>query len=87
MAITYLIDQGADLNFIRKNGQNLLHIAAEKDNLPIFELIHKAGVDCNAKTKEGFTALSFASNQHKYDIMQYITKECILVGENSVEES
>jgi hypothetical protein len=57
-----LIEKGADINVISKDGLTALHMASITSNYPIAQLLVNKGADINARTNEGSTPLSFAKN-------------------------
>lgn len=56
-----LIDKGADVKRVSKDGVNALMIAAGHNNAPVIGLLIGAGADPNAKSAQGKTALEIAS--------------------------
>lgn len=60
------INFGADLNYINKYGENLLHAACEYDCNNILLTLIKSGIDVNAKNIYGITAIRLLKyNNHK----------------------
>jgi ankyrin repeat protein len=71
-----LIDNGADVNAVDKNGWTPLHFATKYNEKTVKLLIDK-GADVNAVDKEGWTPLHFTT---KYN-QKTITK--LLIGNGS----
>ncbi|MGE3228589.1 MAG: quinoprotein dehydrogenase-associated putative ABC transporter substrate-binding protein [Hyphomicrobium sp.] len=57
-----LIDKGADVNALSKDGVTALMIAAGHNNAPVIGLLVEAGADPNAKNAHGQTALDIATS-------------------------
>lgn len=85
-AVKYLTASGADIDVVKSDGKNLLHIAAEKDHVAIFAFLHKNGIDCAAKTNDNLSAYDFAKQANNTEIMKYIDENCSLPGEITQEE-
>lgn len=62
-----LIDEGADINAVNKDGKTALHIAAKvAQSSSVVQMLLDAGADVNAKSFAGYTALMLAlSNKDK----------------------
>lgn len=56
-----LIDKGADVNVLSKDGVTALMIAAGHNNAPIIGLLVGSGADANVKSAQGQTALEIAT--------------------------
>ncbi|WP_034058400.1 ankyrin repeat domain-containing protein [Lacinutrix jangbogonensis] len=56
-----LQDNGLVLNQIQNNGNTLLHIATQRNNLVLIKRLKPFGIAINTKNKEGYTALQIAA--------------------------
>lgn len=62
--VQLLLDQGADVNAINKNGQTALIIATDLGHVNIASLLLDRGANINAADNDGMTALMLAAQQH-----------------------
>ncbi len=64
--LTYLLDQGADINAASEYGFNALHTAAGRGgNRDSLELLVKRGADINRPNRNGQTAIAIAVNDNE----------------------
>ena len=68
----FLLNCGANVDFIDKNEMSLLYHAAENGYLDICELLLKYGANINAKSKAGKTALFIAANKGYTNIVNLL---------------
>lgn len=74
---SYLINYDAEdpecpidpLSYVDSNGDTLLHIAAQQNDLRTIELLLKGGVNVNAIGDMGCTALHFAKSKEVIDLL------------------
>jgi ankyrin repeat protein len=62
-AVKYLLERGADINTVDKNGETAMHGAAYSNYPQVVALVHESGADItlwNKKNKYGWTPLSIA---------------------------
>ena len=50
-----LLERGADVNWIAKNGLTALHLTAQEDAVAVASVLVKNGAQIDPKTKVGFT--------------------------------
>ena len=55
-----LIENGADIHAVNKDGLNMLHTAAQGDQALMLFYFKEAGIDVNSKDKRGSTPLHWA---------------------------
>ena len=60
VAVSGLLDQGADVNASSGDGTTALHWAAQNDDLPMLELLLETGAGVNAATRFNVTPLELA---------------------------
>ena len=66
----YLVNMGANLNFISSDGQPLLVLAVGNGNAKIVKLLLEHGADPNVKDSMGMSALEYARLFKQTDILQ-----------------
>lgn len=64
-----------DVNARYKNGETLLHYAANRGYPDITALLIKRGADINARDKDGRTPLHEAMSYHRYDVARYLVEK------------
>src|SRR5512138_539879 len=62
VAVSTLLDRGADVDDAQGDGMTALHWAARLDDLAMIELLLDAGASPRAATRFGVTALELAAN-------------------------
>ena len=62
-----LIERGADLNAVTRNGETVLHFAAKQTNRPATELLLDFGMDVNRADNRGYTPLHNAARDSHSD--------------------
>lgn len=75
-AARFLIDRGADVNAVSRNGAALtaLHAAAACGSATIAKLLLQAGADPNAKQQGGWTALHSAAKHGNRQLVDALTE-------------
>lgn len=73
-AVEKLIELGAKMNVINREGDSLLHFAAVSGSLPILKTLMKLGLDLNHKNFSGATPLHFASAQENLATVEVLVK-------------
>lgn len=78
-----------DLTIAQGNGNNLYHIAVEKNNLALLKRIETFGIDLNVKNKDGMTPLHLAAMKAQdKGILEYlISKGADKTAKTDFEES
>lgn len=66
--VELLIARGANVKEVGPGGVTFLHVAAEGRNVHIVRVLLRAGLDINARTREGDTPLFKAELLHRTDI-------------------
>lgn len=67
---------GEPMNQIRHNGNNLLHIATQKNNLSLLKRFAVFNIDVNAKNDKGYAPLQIAAMKADSDaILKYLLKQ------------
>ncbi|MBQ0163304.1 MAG: ankyrin repeat domain-containing protein [Treponema sp.] len=69
-----LIDRGANLNFISRDGQSVLVLAVGAGNYDICKLLAESGADPDVKDQMGMSALEYANLFGKKDIAKVLQK-------------
>lgn len=68
-----LVKKGLNLKEMQSNGNSLLHLAVETNNLALVKRVAEFGIDINLKNKDGLTALHLAAMKAKDpDILNYL---------------
>lgn len=71
--LSFLQKNKVTINATQNNGNSLLHIAAERNNLELLKRLESLNIDINAKNNEGYTALHIAAMKAKDDtILRYL---------------
>ena len=70
--IKFMIDNGADINYLDNNGRSALMKASEKGSRDIVQLLLQNRADVNAKDNLGNTVLTNALNNGKKDIVELL---------------
>ena len=68
--INKLIELGADVNLSNNDKKSPLHLAAEKNNLPLVQKLLNAGAKVDYQSSDGTTALYIASSFGYADIVK-----------------
>ena len=64
-----LINAGASLNLVNKDGNNALWMASFSDSLPLISALIEAGIDIDHQNDNGATALIYAASAGKSEIV------------------
>ena len=64
------------INEVHEDGRNLLHLAAKEDDFDIFKVLHVAGADCIARTKDGLSTADIAKAADNTLVIKYIEDVC-----------
>ena len=64
-AIDRLLRMGANIHTTDKGGTTVLMLAAYEGNLPLLRAALSRGVDVNARTSDGWTALMYGAGPHE----------------------
>ena len=70
--ITYLLDQGCDINAVDTNGQTALHWTAVRGYVPALETLLRAGADLNAADSRGYTVCHVAAQYGHTAILYHL---------------
>jgi ankyrin repeat protein len=81
------LTKGAKYNLRNSQGQTALHLATEKDENSIVELLLEAGPDINAKDKKGHTAVQLALLGGKYEILRSLLRRGAAVDEEDKQKT
>lgn len=77
-----LLDVGASVDVVDREGATALHIAAKAGNLPVVQTLLNAGVELSGRTKEGMTALMWASYSGHVEVVRLL---CAAGADSSCE--
>jgi len=67
---------GLDLTVPQHDGNTLLHLAAQENNLPLLKRLEEFGIDINKKNDEGNTALHLAAmSTENAEILKYLIEQ------------
>ncbi len=69
-----LIDKGADVNVINKEGQTMIILSVGSENLEITRLLCQAGADVDIQDQMGMSAYGYASLFKKQKILEILEK-------------
>ena len=69
-----LIDKGADVNVINKEGQTMIILSVGSENLEITRLLCEAGADVDIQDQMGMSAYGYASLFKKQKILEILEK-------------
>ncbi|MAU75807.1 MAG: hypothetical protein CL831_02910 [Crocinitomicaceae bacterium] len=71
-----LIDSGFNLSSTSGKGNNLYHLAVQKNNTQLLDILHAMKVSLNVKNDEGYTALHIAAMQAEDDqVLKYLIEK------------
>lgn len=70
--VSYLIDQGYDVDTVNGFNVSALHFAAMQGNLAIVDLLISKGADINLESSNGWTALHFAAYNNQMAIVDML---------------
>ncbi|GEM_PF-2543637 len=71
--VTYLLDNGSDVNTAMKDGQTPLHIATVKGTIPMMQVLIEAGADVRAQDARGRTPIDRAGgNANTLKLLQFV---------------
>ncbi len=70
--IKSLLAAGAIINSRNHNNITPLHMAAEKGNLELVQLLHQSGADLSLASNYGFTALHFAAHKKQWHVVHWL---------------
>ncbi len=71
-----LIDSGFNLTSTSGKGNNLYHLAVQKNNTQLLDILHAIKVSLNVKNDEGYTALHIAAMQAEDDqVLKYLIEK------------
>ena len=79
-AINFL-DQGYDINSTTHSGSTALHIASQRGNLDLVNLLISRGINYNLLTIDGWTALNFAAQKGYLQIVNALIKAGININQ------
>ena len=72
-----LAENPASLWQVEENGDTVLHFAARRKNIAIFQLLLDRGADIHAVNKSGETVFHIAAASNNYDLVKYLLdKNC-----------
>ena len=72
--IDILIDYGANINLKNTNGDNLLHIAARRNDMNLAKRLIKAGINAKEKNNMGYYPEKVAKKANNKEISKYLKK-------------
>jgi palmitoyltransferase len=70
--ITYLLDQGSDINSIDATGQTALHWTAVRGAIPALETLLRAGADLSIKDSRGYTVCHVAAQYGQTAVLYHL---------------
>ena len=70
--IQYLLQNGANINYLNAWGENALITAIQIKNIEIAKFLIENGIDVNAKSVVGDTPLSMAKENNFYEMVNYL---------------
>jgi ankyrin repeat protein len=71
-AIEFLVDHGADVNYVNRWGNNSLMVAAGQGHESTVRLLLSKGADVNAENDDGETALTLAKRKDNREIVRLL---------------
>lgn len=71
--VRFLIDRGADINFVAADGNTPLMLACREGNLAMVNLLIVSGATTEAVNNNGETALQLAEKNKHEEIVQYLS--------------
>jgi len=79
----FLLASGCDIRAVDINGCSCIHWSAYTDNLFMFKLFEKFGMDVKTKDKNGYTPFIRAIFNEAYDVIRYmLDKYPTIIPEN-----
>lgn len=81
--VSLVLDFKAKIDFQDKEGNSALHIATERKNKKVIEVLIKRGININLKNKDGETAKDLAKRESP-EIFSFI---CDLMNDNPMENN
>ena len=73
--VEYLVEQGADVNFVDWRGDTALRGAARYGHLAVVEFLVGSGADVNAANDDGQTALLIAAEGGHLSVVEYLVEQ------------
>lgn len=70
--VTYLLDQGCDINAVDSTGQTALHWAAVRGSSPALETLLRAGADLAAADSRGYTVCHVAAQYGQTGVLYHV---------------
>ena len=70
--VELLINNGANIHFVREDGLSAVHIAAKFDRTDILKLLYRKGIDLDTPRADGWTPLMIASAEGHINSVQYL---------------
>ncbi|MBV5278837.1 MAG: ankyrin repeat domain-containing protein, partial [Campylobacteraceae bacterium] len=82
----YLVVRGVDVNHKDKNGNTILHKAAESGNIQVIDFLLQNGADIEHKNRNKETSLLVAAINLQGDSVEYLLKKGAKLDTNNIEE-
>jgi len=71
--VTYLLDEGCDLNAVDSTGQTAIHWAVVRGAIPALETLLRAGADVNATDSRGYAACHVAAQYGQTAVLYHLS--------------
>ena len=81
-----LLEAGADVNAIDKNGCTFLHLAAENGYTQVVQVLLKKGAKIDAADKTGYQALHYAALNGHIEAMELLLEKGAIIQDQSIQK-
>lgn len=73
-SVTAFVEGGGSVNSANKTGRSLLMIAVDQNRMDVFDYLLSRGVDVDAKTVTGWTAIDLAEGKGRSEMFERLLK-------------
>lgn len=68
------------ITYVDSNGDHLIHIAAQQEDLQTIKLLLRSGVDVDKRGDMGCTALHYAKNKKNTEVINFLLESGASIG-------
>lgn len=70
--VKYALENGADINYARKNDDTALMYASKRGKIEIVQYLISHGADVNIRNQKNWTALTYAAYLGQFEVVKYL---------------